>query len=195
MFLWFQPHCYFITLVCFQFNCPYCTAEGLWGQFSLRTNTESGYHKPSYSAQCINTHIGGSIDNQQLCPLTASNSLPGSVSVSASLDCLVAEQGCIQEQSCLVLYRLLEYCAAEEAVSPLGPDARLECLEAQNSLHHYRPLQVCKCQRGSRREEHCLKVYWTVRFAGELKHRHVWGDFSLNQCDQCNNALNCCFSI
>ncbi|XP_075958400.1 GDNF family receptor alpha-4-like isoform X2 [Anarhichas minor] len=89
----------------------------------------------------------------------------GSVPVCASLDCLVAEQGCIQEQSCMVLYRLLEYCAAEEAVSPLGRDARLECLEAQNSLQHYRPLQVCKCQRGSRREEHCLRVYWTVRFA------------------------------
>lgn len=62
-------------------------------------------------------------------------------------------------------YRMLEYCAAEEAVSPLASDARLECLEAQHALQYYRPLQVCKCQRGSRREEHCLKVYWTVRFA------------------------------
>ncbi|XP_061558525.1 GDNF family receptor alpha-4-like [Phycodurus eques] len=88
----------------------------------------------------------------------------GSTPVSASLDCLLAEQGCIQEQSCMVLYRLLEYCADEEAVSPLGPEARTECLEAQNSLQHHRPLQVCKCQRGSRREEHCLRVYWTVRF-------------------------------
>uniref|UniRef100_A0A3Q3JQV5 GDNF/GAS1 domain-containing protein n=1 Tax=Monopterus albus TaxID=43700 RepID=A0A3Q3JQV5_MONAL len=90
----------------------------------------------------------------------------GNVPVSASLDCLEAEQGCVQDQSCMVLYRLLEYCAAEEAVSPLGPDARLECLEAQNSLQHYRPLQVCKCKRGSRREGHCLRVYWTVRFGG-----------------------------
>uniref|UniRef100_A0A3B4TUQ8 GDNF family receptor alpha-4-like n=5 Tax=Seriola TaxID=8160 RepID=A0A3B4TUQ8_SERDU len=105
------------------------------------------------------------VSSQQLCPLTISTSPPGGVPVSASFDCLVAEQGCIQEQSCMVLYRLLEYCAAEEAVSPLGPDARLECLEAQNSLQQYRPLQVCKCQRGSRREEHCLRVYWTVRFA------------------------------
>lgn len=70
----------------------------------------------------------------------------------------------------MMLYRLLEYCAAEEAVSPLGQDARTECLEAQNALQHYRPLQVCKCQRGSRREEHCLRVYWTVRFAGRFKH-------------------------
>ncbi|XP_056267451.1 GDNF family receptor alpha-4-like [Pseudoliparis swirei] len=85
--------------------------------------------------------------------------------VSASLDCLAAEQGCIQEQSCTALYRLLEYCAAEEAVSPLGRDARSECLEAQNALQQHRPLRVCKCQRGSRREEQCLRVYWTVRFA------------------------------
>ncbi|XP_017293287.1 GDNF family receptor alpha-4 [Kryptolebias marmoratus] len=89
----------------------------------------------------------------------------GSVPASASLDCLLAEQGCMQELSCTGVYRLLEYCAAEEAVAPLSSDARLECLEAQNALQHYRPLQVCKCQRGSRREEHCLKVYWTVRFA------------------------------
>ncbi|XP_010765275.1 GDNF family receptor alpha-3 [Notothenia coriiceps] len=89
----------------------------------------------------------------------------GSAPVSASSDCVVAEQRCVQEPSCIGLYRLLEYCAAEEAVSPLGSDARLECLEAQNSLQRYRPLQVCKCQRGSRREEHCLKVYWTARFA------------------------------
>uniref|UniRef100_A0A3Q2YH06 GDNF/GAS1 domain-containing protein n=1 Tax=Hippocampus comes TaxID=109280 RepID=A0A3Q2YH06_HIPCM len=88
----------------------------------------------------------------------------GSAPVSASFDCLLAEQGCIQQQSCKVLYHLLEYCSAEEAISPLGPDARNECLEAQNSLQRHRPLQVCKCQRGSRREEHCLRVYWTVRF-------------------------------
>uniref|UniRef100_A0A8C5E7Z3 GDNF/GAS1 domain-containing protein n=1 Tax=Gouania willdenowi TaxID=441366 RepID=A0A8C5E7Z3_GOUWI len=87
------------------------------------------------------------------------------VSYVVLYDCLVAEQGCIQEQSCMILYRLLEYCTAEEAVSPLSSDARLECLEAQNSLQRHRPLQVCKCQRGSRREEPCLRVYWTVRFA------------------------------
>ncbi|KAM7397925.1 hypothetical protein PAMA_006001 [Pampus argenteus] len=82
-----------------------------------------------------------------------------SVPVSASLDCLVAEQGCIQEQSCMVLYRLLEYCAAEEAVSPLGSDARLECLEAQNSLQHYRPLQVCKSSSLSvDGQNQCLKA-------------------------------------
>ncbi|CAL1573568.1 unnamed protein product [Knipowitschia caucasica] len=89
----------------------------------------------------------------------------GSSLGSASLDCVVAEQGCVQDQACMGQYRLLEYCAAEEAVSPLSSDARLECLEAQHALQYYRPLQVCKCQRGSKREEHCLKVYWMVRFA------------------------------
>ncbi|KAG7274347.1 hypothetical protein CRUP_028668 [Coryphaenoides rupestris] len=84
---------------------------------------------------------------------------------SGSLDCGLAEQGCLQEEPCAVLYRLLEYCVSEEAVAPLGTDARWECLEAQHALQKYRPLQACKCQRGSRREEHCLKVYWTVRFS------------------------------
>lgn len=145
--------------------------------FSLRTNTGWWDHKPSCFAQYSIAYIGADVDSI--------TSPPGSVPVSASLDCLVAEQGCIQEQSCMVLYRLLEYCAAEEAVSPLGPDARMECLEAQNALQHYRPLQVCKCQRGSRREEHCLRVYWTVRFAGRFKHWH------LCKCTYCICACVC----
>uniref|UniRef100_A0A8C7RH23 GDNF/GAS1 domain-containing protein n=1 Tax=Oncorhynchus mykiss TaxID=8022 RepID=A0A8C7RH23_ONCMY len=91
----------------------------------------------------------------------------GSV-LSGSIDCQEAERGCVQDQDCTAVYRVLEYCAAEEAVSPLGPDARGECLEAQSALQQYRPLQACKCQRGSRREELCLRVYWTVRFAGEF---------------------------
>uniref|UniRef100_A0A3B4GFI0 GDNF family receptor alpha 3 n=1 Tax=Pundamilia nyererei TaxID=303518 RepID=A0A3B4GFI0_9CICH len=119
---------------------------------------------PKPSKKHLNRKVN--VGNMQLSPLTTLTFLAGSVTVSASVDCLVAEQGCIQEQSCMAIYRLLEYCAAEEAVAPLRADARLECLEAQNSLQRYRPLQVCKCQRGSRREEHCLKVYWTVRFAG-----------------------------
>nr|XP_046172422.1 GDNF family receptor alpha-4-like [Oncorhynchus gorbuscha] len=88
----------------------------------------------------------------------------GSV-LAGSIDCLEAERGCVQDEGCMGVYRVLEYCAAEEAVSPLGPDARRECLEAQSALQHYHPLQACKCQRGSRREELCLRVYWTVRFA------------------------------
>ncbi|KAG9346697.1 hypothetical protein JZ751_007010 [Albula glossodonta] len=94
----------------------------------------------------------------------------GSFQASTSLslpvtDCLDAEQGCMSEPGCEASYRVLEYCAAEEAVSPLGPEARHECLEAQGTVQQYRPLLACKCQRGSRREELCLRVYWTVRFS------------------------------
>uniref|UniRef100_A0A8C5E702 GDNF/GAS1 domain-containing protein n=1 Tax=Gouania willdenowi TaxID=441366 RepID=A0A8C5E702_GOUWI len=117
--------------------------------------------------------------------------------LSASLDCLVAEQGCIQEQSCMILYRLLEYCTAEEAVSPLSSDARLECLEAQNSLQRHRPLQVCKCQRGSRREEPCLRVYWTVRFAGNANILVIFyvsrgSSLSIDGQNQCLKAAQDC---
>ncbi|KAJ8405445.1 hypothetical protein AAFF_G00319180 [Aldrovandia affinis] len=94
----------------------------------------------------------------------------GSVQASVSLslpviDCLEAEQDCISDLGCEASYRVLEYCAAEEAVSPLGLEARRECLEAQGSVQQYHPLLACKCQRGSRREELCLRVYWTVRFS------------------------------
>ncbi|KPP60963.1 GDNF family receptor alpha-4-like [Scleropages formosus] len=81
------------------------------------------------------------------------------------IDCLDAVAGCASDPGCEALYRVLEYCASEEAVSPLGPDAGRECLEARNSLQQYRPLLSCKCHRGSRMEEACLRVYWNVRFS------------------------------
>ncbi|XP_048113554.1 LOW QUALITY PROTEIN: GDNF family receptor alpha-4-like [Alosa alosa] len=81
--------------------------------------------------------------------------------VAPPIDCLEAEQACVVDAGCVEVYRVLEYCSAEEAVAPLGPEARRECLEAQSTLQYYRPLQECKCHRGSRREELCLEVYWT----------------------------------
>ncbi|KAJ8254733.1 hypothetical protein GJAV_G00196600 [Gymnothorax javanicus] len=81
------------------------------------------------------------------------------------IDCLEAEQGCLSDPGCEGPYRLLEYCTNEEAVAPLALESRHECLEAQSVLQQYRPLQACKCQRGSRREEQCLSVYWTIRFS------------------------------
>ncbi|XP_036380962.1 GDNF family receptor alpha-4-like [Megalops cyprinoides] len=92
-------------------------------------------------------------------------SVQASTSVSSpSMDCLEAEQGCVLDPGCKLAYRELEYCVAEQAVSPLGAETERECLQAQSSLQQYRPLLACKCQRGSRREESCLRVYWTVRF-------------------------------
>ncbi|XP_028843689.1 GDNF family receptor alpha-4-like [Denticeps clupeoides] len=97
--------------------------------------------------------------------LLLSVSIPGTVGATASVDCISAEHGCVQDPACVDAYRVLEYCTAEEAVAMLGPDSQKECLEAQRTLQSYRPLQVCKCHRGSRQEERCLKVYWTVRFS------------------------------
>ncbi|MBN3301181.1 GFRA1 protein, partial [Amia calva] len=83
---------------------------------------------------------------------------------SAPPDCVEAEHVCVLETGCKTTYRLLEYCAGEEAVAPLGPEARRECVAAETALQG-NPLLACKCQRGARREEHCLRVYWTVRYS------------------------------
>ncbi|TTE22038.1 GDNF family receptor alpha-4 [Bagarius yarrelli] len=81
-----------------------------------------------------------------------------------TLDCVQAVQECMAQAECEKLYRQLDYCVDEEAVAPLGHEARQACTDAQNALLHHRPLQECKCQRGSRKEALCLRVYWTVRF-------------------------------
>ncbi|XP_061106167.1 GDNF family receptor alpha-4-like [Conger conger] len=109
-----------------------------------------------------------SADNMLFLGVLLNVFIRGSVQASSSLpvvDCLEAEQRCAVEAACSAWYQELEYCASQEAVSPLGPEARHRCLKAQSSLEDYRPLLDCKCQRGSRREGGCLKVYWTVRFS------------------------------
>ncbi|KPP69762.1 GDNF family receptor alpha-4-like [Scleropages formosus] len=108
-----------------------------------------------------------------LCHLCTGSPEASSTPSQPAMDCLEAEHGCVLDPGCTPSYRVLEYCAAEEAVSPLGPEARRECLEAQNSLQQYQPLLACKCQRGSRREEPCLRVYWTVRFSQGKDDYHV----------------------
>ncbi|XP_062856727.1 GDNF family receptor alpha-3 [Trichomycterus rosablanca] len=81
-----------------------------------------------------------------------------------TLDCVRAVQECMAKSECANLYQQLEYCVDEEAVAPLGPETQQACAKAHNSLLHFQPLQECKCQRGSRKELFCLRVYWTVRF-------------------------------
>ncbi|XP_056625551.1 GDNF family receptor alpha-3 [Triplophysa dalaica] len=81
-----------------------------------------------------------------------------------TLDCIAAVQECMQNPECKRPFRHLEYCVDEEAVAPLALETRHGCVDAQNSLMHYHPLQECKCQRGSRMEQQCLSVYWTIRF-------------------------------
>ncbi|KAM9741775.1 GDNF family receptor alpha-3 [Menidia menidia] len=78
-------------------------------------------------------------------------------------DCIQAHRLCSADPECQALYRGLELCAADAAVSPLGEQAS-ECLERQDALlAKYPSLMVCKCQRGFRKEERCLRIYWRVR--------------------------------
>uniref|UniRef100_A0A8C7W2X3 GDNF/GAS1 domain-containing protein n=1 Tax=Oncorhynchus mykiss TaxID=8022 RepID=A0A8C7W2X3_ONCMY len=78
------------------------------------------------------------------------------------MDCVEAESGCKADPQCKELYSTLRSCVSEEEVALQGSKARIGCLEALRALH-YPPLLACKCQRGARREEHCLRVYWSVR--------------------------------
>lgn len=79
-------------------------------------------------------------------------------------DCVEAHRVCSVDPRCEALYRGLELCAADAAVSPLGEQAAAECLERQDALLAKHPsLLACKCQRGFRREEQCLRIYWRVR--------------------------------
>ncbi|CAL8300777.1 unnamed protein product [Arctogadus glacialis] len=76
-------------------------------------------------------------------------------------DCLDAHRACGSDPRCAALYRGVELCADD---APLGEQAASECLEGQDALlARHPPLLACRCQRGSRREERCLHVYWSVR--------------------------------
>lgn len=87
-------------------------------------------------------------------------------------DCVEAHRVCSADPRCEALYRGLELCAADAAVSPLGQQVAAECLERQDALLSKHPsLSTCKCQRGFRREEQCLRIYWRVRLMpGQSSH-------------------------
>lgn len=79
-------------------------------------------------------------------------------------DCVEAHRVCSADPQCEALYRGMDLCAAEAQESPMGEQATTECLERQDALLSKHPaLLVCKCQRGFRKEEQCLHIYWRVR--------------------------------
>uniref|UniRef100_A0A4W6E5C8 GDNF/GAS1 domain-containing protein n=1 Tax=Lates calcarifer TaxID=8187 RepID=A0A4W6E5C8_LATCA len=101
-----------------------------------------------------------------LCPLL--DALPSSASIfpllPSSTDCVEAHRVCSADPQCEALYRGLELCAADAAVSLLGEQVAAECLERQDALLAKHPaLLACKCHRGLRKEEQCLRIYWRVR--------------------------------
>ncbi|XP_075456857.1 GDNF family receptor alpha-3 [Ascaphus truei] len=73
-------------------------------------------------------------------------------------DCIEAEQHCLEDSLCNSSYRIFEHCSHG---ATLGQVDESECREAALGLQHSSLLH-CKCQRRMRREEHCLKIYWTV---------------------------------
>ncbi|XP_076005341.1 GDNF family receptor alpha-3 [Genypterus blacodes] len=100
--------------------------------------------------------------------LSFSGVLPFSASIfpfpPSSTDCVEANQRCLIDPQCAALYRGLERCADDTAVSSLGGQVAAECLERQDVFLFKHPdLVTCKCQRSVRREEQCLQIYWRVR--------------------------------
>lgn len=100
--------------------------------------------------------------------LYLSGVLPSSASISnfpaPTIDCVEAHRACSVEPTCEALYRGLELCAEDAAVSPQAELLASECLEKRDALLAKHPsLLTCKCQRGFRKEELCLRIYWRVR--------------------------------
>lgn len=96
---------------------------------------------------------------------------------SSHTDCVEALRVCSADPRCEALYRGLELCAADAAVSPLGKQVAAECLERQDALLGKHPgLSSCKCQRGLRKEEKCLHIYWSIRLMpGQSEFSWGWG--------------------
>ena len=104
---------------------------------------------------------------------------PGAAPSLPKTNCLEAKQVCLADPQCEALYQTLEGCASDRAVSSPGSEARLECLEALVALHSDRLLLGCKCHRGIRKEEHCLRVYWSLHFLQGEGHRGGVIDISM----------------
>uniref|UniRef100_A0A8C5UFB3 GDNF family receptor alpha 3 n=1 Tax=Malurus cyaneus samueli TaxID=2593467 RepID=A0A8C5UFB3_9PASS len=77
-------------------------------------------------------------------------------------DCVVAEQLCLSDSTCNATYRTLENCAlAKTRLLPLDHNSRVRCLNAELDLGNSSLLH-CKCHRRMKRQEHCLRIFWTV---------------------------------
>ncbi|NXC90275.1 GFRA4 protein, partial [Cercotrichas coryphoeus] len=79
-----------------------------------------------------------------------------------SSDCVVAEQLCLSDSTCNATYRTLENCAlAKTRLLSLDHDSRVRCLNAELDLGNSSLLH-CRCHRRMKRQEHCLRVFWTI---------------------------------
>ena len=122
------------------------------------------YVKSSYNSDTV--YLTLTLHLFLFCPLLGV--LPSTKSIfsftPSPTDCVEAHRVCSADPQCEALYRGLELCAADAEMSPLGDQAAAECLEGQDALLTKHPsLSSCKCQRGFRKEEQCLRIYWRVR--------------------------------
>ncbi|KAL2308553.1 hypothetical protein Nmel_001599 [Mimus melanotis] len=79
-----------------------------------------------------------------------------------SSDCVMAEQLCLSDSTCNATYRTLENCAlAKTRLLSLDHDSRVRCLNAELDLGNSSLLH-CRCHRRMKRQEHCLRIFWTV---------------------------------
>uniref|UniRef100_A0A8C5GR64 GDNF family receptor alpha 3 n=1 Tax=Gouania willdenowi TaxID=441366 RepID=A0A8C5GR64_GOUWI len=89
------------------------------------------------------------------CVSLSSASFP---SASLPLTVRMPITSCSVDAQCAALYRGLELCAADAVMSSLVEQAASECLERRDVLLSKHPsLLTCKCQRGFRKEEQCLR--------------------------------------
>lgn len=97
---------------------------------------------------------------------------PGDLLSLPRSDCIAAEQLCLSDSICNATYRILEDCAlAKTRFLPLDHDSRVRCLNAELDLGNSSLLH-CKCHRRMKRQEHCLRIFWTVHASmtdGEMK--------------------------
>ncbi|XP_029439823.1 GDNF family receptor alpha-3 isoform X2 [Rhinatrema bivittatum] len=73
-------------------------------------------------------------------------------------DCTELENLCLKDSTCSTSYKTLENCSTNAFTwHTLEPDCHKAVVALQQN-----PLLHCKCHRHMKREQHCLKIYWTI---------------------------------
>lgn len=119
-------------------------------------------------------------------------SLPGDFQALPRSDCIVAEQLCLLDSNCNATYRTLENCdLAKTRFVALDHDSRVRCLNAELYLGNSSLLH-CKCHRRMKRQEHCLRIFWTVHSSmtdGEINNTNLEGTSKAQHCPSHLKAL------
>uniref|UniRef100_A0A8C8SNY5 GDNF family receptor alpha 3 n=1 Tax=Pelusios castaneus TaxID=367368 RepID=A0A8C8SNY5_9SAUR len=78
------------------------------------------------------------------------------------MDCIAAEKVCQMDPACNATYQVLRNCSFPKThFLPLSHDSRARCLNPELDLRSS-PLVHCKCYRRMKKQQRCLRIYWTV---------------------------------